>query len=88
MISYAEAAQLAGLGARVMHPTNDRTCDRRQHSDSDSQFAFSGTKRNTHLRGSEAPKGFVKAIAHRVNSEHGIVACVGDGLSNGTAGAA
>jgi aspartokinase len=30
----------------------------------------------------------VKAIAHRANSEHGIVACVGDGLSNGAPGAA
>lgn len=88
VISYAEAEQLAGLGARVMHPRMiepviDTGIPIRIRN---SRFP----KQNGTLicAESEAPKGVVKAIAHRVNSEHGIVACVGDGLSNGTAGAA
>lgn len=88
MISYAEAEQLAGLGARVMHPRMIEPV---------LENGIPIRIRNSHLPDqsgtlicaeSEAPKGVVKAIAHRVNSEHGIVACVGDGLSNGTATAA
>jgi len=87
-ISYQEAAQLAVLGARVMHakmiepviadsiPIWIRNSRAPEHS---------GT---LICAGSERPAGVVKAIAHRVNNEDAIVACVGDGLSNGTQGAA
>lgn len=88
MISYAEAEQLAGLGARVMHPRmiEPVIADQIPIRIRDSRFPEqSGT---LICAESEAPKGIVKAIAHRVNSEHGIVACVGDGLSNGSQGAA
>ena len=37
---------------------------------------------------SESRAGVVKAIAHRMNGTHAVVGCVGDGLSNGSAGAA
>ena len=37
---------------------------------------------------SEPSAGVVKAIAHRMNGTHAVVGCVGDGLSNGSAGAA
>ena len=88
VISYVEAEQLAGLGARVMHP-------RMIEPVVESQIPI--RIRNSRLPEQagtlicaepETSKGIVKAIAHRVNSEHGIVACVGDGLSNGAAGAA
>ena len=88
VISYLEAEQLAGLGARVMHP-------RMIEPVIDAGIPI--RIRNSRLPDqagtlicaeSDAPKGVVKAIAHRVNSEHGIVACVGDELSNGAPGAA
>ena len=88
VISYAEAEQLAGLGARVMHPRmiEPVIADKIPIRIRDSRFPEqSGT---LICAESEAPKGIVKAIAHRVNSEHGIVACVGDGLSNGSQSAA
>ncbi|HET7286706.1 MAG TPA: hypothetical protein VFI71_04520, partial [Pyrinomonadaceae bacterium] len=37
---------------------------------------------------SQPADGLVKAIAHRVNSKHAVVGCVGDGLSNGSEHAA
>jgi aspartate kinase len=88
IISYDEAAQLAVLGARVMHPrmiepvlsqgipiriANPRTPER------------DGT---LICATSEPFVGVVKAIAHRMNSTHAVVGCVGDGLSNGSKGAA
>ena len=87
VISYAEAEQLAGLGARVMHPRMiepviDSAIPIRIRN---SRFPEqSGT---LICAESDAANGVVKAIAHRVNSEHGIVACVGDGLSNCAPGA-
>ena len=83
IISYDEAAQLAVLGARVMHarmiepvrvgriPIRVRN-SRDRHSD--------GT-----LICGESPVGIVKAIAHRLNGTQAVVGCVGDGLSNGGA---
>jgi aspartate kinase len=88
VISYTEAEQLAGLGARVMHPRmiepviDSRIPIRIRHS------RFPDQAGTLICAESDAPKGIVKAIAHRANSEHGIVACVGDGLGNGAPGAA
>jgi aspartate kinase len=88
VISYEEAAQLAMLGARVMHSKmiepvlrgripirvrNSRTPERE------------GT---LICSASEPSAGIVKAIAHRMNGTHAVVGCVGEGLSNGSAGAA
>lgn len=87
-ISYAEAEQLAGLGARVMHPRMIEPVIEAGIPIRIRNSRFPEQSGTLICIDSEAPKGVVKAIAHRVNSEHGIVACVGDGLSNGTAGAA
>jgi len=88
IISYDEAAQLAMLGARVMHPKmiepvlpqtipirilNSRAPER------DGTLICSVF---------EPSAGVVKAIAHRMNGTHAVVGCVGEGLSNGSAGAA
>ena len=88
VISYEEAAQLAVLGARVMHSKmiepvlprripilirNSKTPERE----------------GTLICAASGPSaGVVKAIAHRMNGTHAVVGCVGDGLSNGSAGAA
>lgn len=87
VISYEEAAQLAVLGARVMHSKmiepvlrgripirirNSRTPER------DGTLICSA---------SEPSAGIVKAIAHRMNGTYAVVGCVGDGLSNGSAAA-
>lgn len=88
IISYDEAAQLAVLGARVMHQKMIEPVLSRQIP--------------IRIRNSRAPErdgtlicavpepsaGVVKAIAHRMNRTHAVVGCVGDGLSNGSAGAA
>jgi aspartate kinase len=85
IISYEEAAQLAVLGARVMHPKMIEPVLAR--------------KIPIRVRNSRAPEhagtlicaapqsspGVVKAIAHRMNATHAVVGCVGDGLSNGGA---
>ena len=83
IISYEEAAQLAVLGARVMHPKmiepvraggipirvrNSRAPD------------LAGT-----LICATPSLGVVKAIAHRMNGTHAVVGCVGEGLNNGGA---
>lgn len=84
VISYEEAAELAALGACVMHPKmigpviDDRIRIRVRNS------RFPERNGTLICAGSELPNGFVKAIAHR----DGVVACVGDGLSNGSLGAA
>jgi aspartate kinase len=88
IISYDEAAQLAVLGARVMHakmiePVLSRRIPIRIRN-----------SRAHELEGTlicavpEPSAGVVKAIAHRMNRTHAVVGCVGDGLSNGSAGAA
>lgn len=84
MISYEEARELAVRGARVMHPKmigpviENKIPIRIRNSRSPE---LSGT---LICAGSETPDGIVKAIAHL----DGTVACVGDGLSNGSIGAA
>ena len=88
IISYEEAAQLAVLGARVMHakmiePVLAEQIPIRVRNSRDAQQV--GT---LICAASESPVGMVKAIAHRMNGTHGVVGCVGDGLSNGSAGAA
>src|SRR6185369_5162272 len=85
IISYDEAAQLAVLGARVMHPkmiepvVPQRIPIRIRNS--------RAPERDGTLIGavSEPSAGVVKAIAHRMNGTHAVVGCVGDGLSNGSA---
>jgi aspartate kinase len=84
VISYEEAAQLAMLGARVMHPKMiDPVIENKiPIRIRDSRLPeHSGT---LICAPSEPPNGIVKAIVHH----GGIVGCVGDGLSNGTQGAA
>lgn len=84
MLSYEEAKELAALGARVMHP---KMIDPVVEANipiwiRNSRVAEqSGT-----LICAQAgpPNGIVKAIAHSAR----VVACVGDGLSNGMQGAA
>lgn len=88
VISYTEAEQLAGLGARVMHPRMIEPLIDAGIPVRIRNSKFPDQAGTLICAESDAPKGIVKAIAHRVNSEHGIVACVGDGLSNGAPGAA
>ena len=84
VISYEEARELAALGARVMHPKmigpviEDKIPIRIRNS------RFPERSGTLICAGTELPNGFVKAIAHRDR----VVACVGDGLSNGSLGAA
>lgn len=88
VISYDEAAQLAVLGARVMHPkmiepvVSRRIPIRIRNSRAPEQ---NGTLICTT---SDPSAGVVKAIAHRMSGMHALVGCVGDGLSNGSEGAA
>jgi aspartate kinase len=88
VISYEEAAQLAVLGARVMHSKMiepvlpGRIPIRVRNSRSPER---EGT---LICAASEPCAGIVKAIAHLMNGTHAVVGCVGDGLSNGSAGAA
>ena len=88
IISYVEAAQLAVLGARVMHPKmiepvlSRRIPIRIRNSRAPERVG-------TLIGGvSEPSAGVVKAIAHRMNGTHAVVGCVGDGLNNGSASAA
>lgn len=78
-VSYTEAAELAKLGARVMHPKMiepviaQRIPIRILNSHAPQQ---PGT-----LISAEAhPNGTVKAIAHKIAGESAIVGCVGHGL--------
>jgi aspartate kinase len=79
-ISYAEAAQLAKLGARVMHPKMiepviaDQIPIRILNSHAPEQ---PGT-----LISAESPEtnGKVKAIAHKISGKNAIVGCIGQGL--------
>ena len=82
IISYEEAAQLAVLGARVMHPRMIEP--------------VRAGRIPIHVRNSRVPSnagtlicgasgssaGIVKAIAHRMNGMYGVVGCVGEGLIN------
>lgn len=86
-ISYEEAAQLAVLGARVMHAkmiepvVPQRIPIRIRNSRAPER---DGT---LICAVSEPSAGVVKAIAHRMNGTQAVVGCVGDGLSNGSSGA-
>jgi aspartate kinase len=87
IISYDEAAQLAVLGARVMHakmiePVLSRRIPIRIRNSRAPEL------NGTLICSASQSEGVVKAIAHRMNGTHAIVGCVGDGLSNGSAGAA
>lgn len=87
IISYDEAAQLAVLGARVMHPKmiepvlSRRIPIRIRNSSAPEQDG-------TLICATSQSAGVVKAIAHRMNNTHAVVGCVGDGLNNGSSGAA
>jgi aspartate kinase len=83
IISYDEAAQLAVLGARVMHfkmiepVLSGRIPIRILNSKAPEQ---EGT---LICATCGSPAGTVKAIAHRINGTHAVVGCVGEGLSAG-----
>jgi aspartate kinase len=88
VISYEEAAQLAVLGARVMHPRMMEPVIGGQIPIRIRNSSFPEQSGTLICTSSGPPEGVVKAIAHRVNRDHAIVGCVGDGLSNGNRGAA
>ena len=88
MISYQEAAQLAALGARVMHPKMIEPVVADQIPILVRNSRFPEQSGTVICAGPEPSKGLVKAIAHQVNGQHAVVGCVGDGLSNGSNGAA
>ena len=79
-VSYAEAAQLAKLGARVMHPKMiepviaDGIPIRILNSHAPQQPG-------TLISAESHPNGTVKAIAHKIAGESAIVGCVGHGLN-------
>ena len=79
-VSYAEAAQLAKLGARVMHPKMIEPVIARR---------IPIRIRNSHaphqpgtlISAESHPNGTFKAIAHKIAGESAIVGCVGRGLN-------
>ena len=79
-VSYAEAAQLAKLGARVMHPKMiepviaDGIPIRILNSHAPQQPG-------TLISAESHPNGTFKAIAHNIAGESAIVGCVGHGLN-------
>jgi aspartate kinase len=79
-ITYEEAAQLAKLGARVMHPRMiepviaGRIPIRILNSHAPQQTG-------TLISAETHPNGTVKAIAHKIAGESAIVGCVGPGLN-------
>jgi len=79
-ISYAEAAQLAKLGARVMHPKMiepviaDHIPIRILNSHAPEQ---PGTLISAE---SSETNGKVKAIAHKISGKNAIIGCIGHGL--------
>lgn len=78
-VSYAEAAQLAKLGARVMHPKMiepviaQRIPIRILNSHAPQQTG-------TLISAEPHPNGTVKAIAHKIAGKSAIVGCVGHGM--------
>lgn len=79
-ISYAEAAQLAKLGARVMHPkmiepvVAEQIPIRILNSHAPQQPG-------TLISAASAPtNGRVKAIAHKISGANAVVGCIGQGL--------
>lgn len=79
-VSYAEAAQLAKLGARVMHPKMIEPVIARRipirilNSHAPQQPG-------TLISAESHPNGTFKAIAHKIAGESAIVGCVGQGLN-------
>ena len=79
-ITYGEAAQLARLGARVMHPKmiepviSGGIPIRILNSHAPQQTG-------TLISAQPHPNGTVKAIAHKIAGESAIVGCVGPGLN-------
>jgi aspartate kinase len=88
VVSYEEAAQLAVLGARVMHSKMIEPVLRRRIPIRVRNSRTPERDGTLICATSEPSAGIVKAIAHRMNGTHAVVGCVGDGLSNGSAGAA
>ena len=78
-VSYAEAAQLAKLGARVMHPkmiapvVTQRIPIRILNSHAPDQAG-------TLISDESSQSNGVKAIAHKIAGESAIVGCIGHGL--------
>ena len=87
IISYDEAAQLAVLGARVMHQRMIEPVVPQQIPIRILNSRAPEREGTLICAASEPFAGVVKAIAHRMNETHAVVGCVGDGLSNGSAGA-
>lgn len=83
VISYQEAAQLAALGARVMHPRMIEPVIADQIPILIRNSRLPEQSGTVICAGAGPADGFVKAIAHQVNGKHAVVGCVGDGLSNG-----
>ena len=88
MISYDEAAQLAALGARVMHAKMIEPVIADQIPIAIRNSRAPEQHGTLICPASERSAGFIKAIAHQVNSRQAVIGCVGDGLSNGSQGAA
>ncbi|HET6974552.1 MAG TPA: hypothetical protein VFH96_11035, partial [Pyrinomonadaceae bacterium] len=88
IISYDEAAQLAVLGARVMHPKMIEPVVPQRIPVSIRNSRAPERDGTLICAVSEPSAGVVKAIAHRMNATHALVGCVGDGLNNGSASAA
>src|SRR6185369_12226602 len=76
------------LGARVMHPKMIEPVVPQQIPVSIRNSRAPERDGTLICAVSEPSAGVVKAIAHRMNRTHAVVGCVGDGLSNGSAGAA
>lgn len=78
-VSYAEAAQLATLGARVMHPRMiEPVIEQRIPIRILNSYALQ--QAGTLISAESHPNGTVKAIAHTIAGESAIVGCVGQGL--------
>ena len=84
VISYEEAVELAVFGARVMHPKMIGPVIEQKIPIRIRNSRFPERSGTLICAATASPDGCVKAIVHR----DGVVACVGDGLSNGTPGAA
>ena len=67
-ISFAEAAELAYFGAKVLHPATVLPASREEHSGADSELAAAGSARHAHRRRARCPaRNAVKSIACKRN---------------------
>jgi aspartate kinase len=62
-ISFAEAAELAYFGAKVLHPATVVPGHRERHPGADSEFAPAGRARHAHHQASVPSSNVVKSIA-------------------------